>query len=167
MRWAITAALLAVLAHGCSAARPPAPPAATGETTAQLPSAAHLFDALQRRRSELAGIRTLARLRYTSPEGTENARNVLAVQRPDRIRFEILSMLGSMLVLTSDGGSFSAYVPRESTVYRGRASAGNLAPYLPLDVSVEQIVDLVLATPPMLDGPPSAVDQEDGLVRLT
>jgi outer membrane lipoprotein-sorting protein len=160
---AIAAALAAVLIQGCFAARPPR----ADETTAELPSASSLLAALQRRRDALDGMRTLARLRYRSPDGTENARNVLAVERPDRIRFEVLSMLGSLLVLASEDGSFAAYVPRESTLYRGAASPGNLAPYLPIDVTVAQIVDLLLATPPLFDGRPSAVDREDGLVRLT
>lgn len=165
MRRAITAALFAVLIQACTAARPAAPPP-SGEAL-QLPAAESLLEALQRRRDALEGVRTLARLRYRSPDGTENARNVLAVQRPDRLRFEVISVLGSMLVLASADGRFAAYVPSESTLYGGTASPGNLAAYLPLGVSVERIVDLVLATPPLHAGAPAAVDREDGLARLT
>jgi hypothetical protein len=122
---------------------------------------------LDERREQLRGLRAVARLRYRSPTGTENARNALAVQRPDRLRIEVLSMLGSIFVLTSDDGMISAYVPRESTVYRGAASAANLAPYLPAGVSVPMIVDHLLATPSLGTGMPSTVAWDQGRIRLT
>lgn len=161
MRKAATAALAAVLMQGCFASKP-APAPAPG-----LPSVEQLLDALEQRRADLIGVRAMARLRYRSPERSDSARNVLAVERPDRIRFEVVSMLGALLVLTSDDGRFAAYVPSESTVYRGAASAQNLAAYLPIDVSVERIVDLLLATPQMAENLPAAVDWEEGLVRIT
>lgn len=160
---AVTAVLLAVVASGCFAARsvpPPLPP--TG-----LPSAERLLAGLEQRREQLQGLRSLARLRYRSPNGSENARNALAVQRPDRLRIEVLSVIGSMFVLASDRGSFSAWVPRESTVYRGTASPTNLAPYLPVGVTVPSIVDHILGTPPVDARQVSSVEWDHGMVRLT
>jgi len=159
---AITAALLAVLVQGCTAARP-TPPHAPRD----LPTAAQLLAGLDHRRAELHGVRAMSRLRYSSPNGTENARNALAVQRPDRLRIEVLSVLGSMFVLTSGDGVFSAYVPRESTVYRGTASPTNLAPYLPVGISVPVIVDHLLATPSLGAEVPSVVEWDEGRIRLT
>ncbi len=159
---AITAALVAVLLQGCFATRPSSvPPART------LPSAAQLLESMRSRRDQLRGLRTLARVRYRSPRGNESARNVLAVERPDRLRIEVVSILGSMLIMTSASGTFSAYVPRESTVYRGTASIENLSPYLPVDISVPGIIDHVLATPALSADGRVAVDWDAGLIRVS
>jgi outer membrane lipoprotein-sorting protein len=162
MRRAITAIAIAVLIPGCLAHRP-----APVMPPAQLPTARQLLDTVKRRRLRLTTLRTLAKLRYRSPSANESARNVLAVERPDRLRVEVLSVLGSVLVMTSDGGLLTAYLPREATVYRGTASAGNLARYLPGTVSVPAIIDHVLATPPLLERAQEAVDWDGNLIRLT
>ncbi len=159
---AFTAALFAVLAPGCFAARSVPPPVSQA-----LPSANQLLTSLEHRRDRLQGVRALARLRYRSPAGVESARNALAVQRPDRLRIEVLSVLGSMFVLTSDDGMFSAYVPSESKFYRGTASPANLAPYLPAGITVPVIVDHILATPPVHADGPAAVEWDQGMIRLT
>ncbi len=159
---AITATLIAVLVQGCFAARPTPVPLPSA-----LPSAAQIIDSMRHRRGKLNALRTLARVRYRSPNGTENARNVLAVERPDRLRLEVVSILGSLLVMTSDDGTFSVYLPRQSTVYRGAASAANLSAYLPVTLSIPAIIDHILATPRLSDRGPAAVDWDGELVRLT
>ncbi len=159
---AVAAALAAVLVQGCFATHP----APTG-LPATLPTAEQIVDAMRARRQQLTALRTLARVRYESPAGTENARNVLAVERPDRFRFEVVSLLGSLLVMTSDGGRFTAYLPRESTVYRGAASAENLDAYLPIAVSIPTIIDHILATPQLLEGGRAVVTWDEGLICLT
>lgn len=161
MRAAVTAALLAVVIGGCAAVRP-LPSAEPG----QLPSASHLVAVLEGRRASLQGVRALARLRYRSPSRTESARHALAVQRPDRLRFEVLSVIGSMFLLASEQGSFTAWVPSESTVYRGTASPENLAPYLPVGLTVTAIVDHILATPPVNSRTPATVEWDHGRIRL-
>lgn len=159
---AIAAIAIAVLIQGCTATRPSAPP-----PPAQLPTARQLLDTVEQRRLHLTALRTLAKLRYRSPNANESARNVLAIERPDRLRVEVLSVLGSILVMTSDGGLLTAYLPREATVYRGAASASNLARYLPGGVSVPAIIDHVLATPPLLERAHEVVDWDGNLIRLT
>lgn len=162
MRSVVTAALLAVFVAGCASVRPQPSP-----EVAALPTSQQLLKALEGRRSQLRGLRSIARLRYRSPGTSESARHALAVERPDRLRFEVLSVLGSMFVLASDRGSFTAWVPSESTVYRGAATPANLAPYLPAGVTVPAIVDHILATPPVDLSAPSSVVWDHGLIRLT
>ncbi len=161
MRRAFSAVLAAVLLQACTATQPPSPGAQ------RLPDASELLAAVAERRQRVHGLRALAKLRYSSPAGSERARHVIAVQRPDRARIEIYSLFGTHFVLASSAGRFAAYLPSESTLYRGAASRENLSAYLPIAWSVAEIVDHVLATPPLRDGVRSTVEPDGGLVRLT
>jgi len=154
--------ILAALLPGCSASRTQvAPPIPT-----TLPSAAQLFESLAQRRSHLRGLRTVARLRYRSTDGVESARHVLAIQRPDQIRIEVLALMGTIFAMTASGGQLSAYVPSESTFYRGDANAANLARYLPIEISVSTVVDHALSTPPLYAGELSSVERDRNRIQL-
>jgi hypothetical protein len=91
---------------------------------------------------------------------------MLAVERPDRLRLEVLSPFGAVFVLATGGGRLSAYVPDERAVYRGAASAENLARYTQVDLPVSTAVDLILGTPPLDEGMGGVVSLNEGLVEL-
>jgi len=154
--------ILAAILQSCSASRrevaPPQPVA--------LPSAARLFQALAQRRNHLRGLRTIARLRYRSADGVESARHVLAIQRPDRIRIEVLTLMGTVFAMTASEGQLSAYVPSESAFYHGAANPTNLARYLPIEISVASVVDHALSTPPVYTGGPSSVVRDQDRIQL-
>jgi hypothetical protein len=149
-RGAVGCAVLfgALLVDGCAASRPPSVHRPPGP----LPSVAQLDAALAARRSALQGLRALARLRYTDGPDTTSARQAVVVARPDRVRVEVLSMLGTAFLLVADHGQLTAYVRDEHTVYRGTASPRNLARYARIGLPIEALVDLLLATPPAGDG---------------
>jgi hypothetical protein len=149
-------AVLCALAGGCAAVQPPAPPA----LAPPLPDAATLAQAIERQRLARTSLRALARVKYSGPEETGRARQVVLVERPARLRFEVLSAFGSVFVLTADNGTLAAYVPKESTVYRGRASRRNLERYARVDLSVPDAVELLLGTPPARDGRNAVVSFE-------
>jgi len=140
--------LVATLLDGCAAWRPPSP----HRPPDPLPSVAQLDAALAQRRSALQGLRALARLRYTDGTDSTSARQALVIARPDRVRVEVLSMLGAVFLLVADHGQLSAYVRDEHTVYRGAASPRNLARYARIGLPIEALVDLLLATPVAGDG---------------
>jgi len=140
--------LAAASLYGCAASRPPSPQ----RPPATLPSVAELDAALATRRSALQGLRAVARLRYTDGADTASARQAVVVERPDRVRVEVLSMLGAVFLLVTDHGQLTAYVRDEHTVYRGAASPQNLARYARIGVPIDALVDLLLATPAAGDG---------------
>ena len=142
--------LAAAVLHGCAVSRPPSPHPAP----ATLPSGVELDAALAARRYAVQGLRALARLRYTDGADTASARQAVVVERPDRVRVEVLSMLGAVFLLVTDHGQLTAYVRDEHTVYRGAASPQNLARYARIGVPIDALVDLLLATPSA--GPPPA-----------
>jgi len=160
-RTAIAVLVTAVALAGC-AVRPTPPPIA-GPTT--LPSAAALSAALEARRAALRGLRAWARLSYESPEQSRKAKQLLVVERPDRLRLEVFSPFGAVFVLTTAGGRLAAWDRGEAVVYRGTASAENLDRYAQVNLPVPTAVDLLLATPP-LDGSGGVVSADGAAVKL-
>lgn len=76
------------------------------------------------------------------------------MRRPDRLRMEALSLLGTVLVLTVDGDEVVGFHPREGTFYRGRASKKNLARYIQIPLELRDLTSLLMGVPPvMIEGP--------------
>jgi len=147
-RAAIAGLVTAVALSGCVAR--PAPPPAT-LAVGPLPTVATLTAALDARRARLRGLRAWARLSYEAPEESRRARQLLIVERPDRLRLELLSPFGAVFVLAAADGELAAWDRGAATVYRGAASAENLDRYAQVDLPVAVAVDLLLATPPLPD----------------
>jgi outer membrane lipoprotein-sorting protein len=153
----------AVLLAGCASRPAPRPGAAPIGT---LPSAQRVLDGLAQRRAAVRGLRALARLSYVSPDESRRAKQLVIVERPDRLRFEVLSPFGAVFVLTAGGGVLAAWAREESTVYRGAASAENLQRYAQVDLPIAIAVDLLLGTPPLRGDVDSVVSDDDGAVEL-
>jgi outer membrane biogenesis lipoprotein LolB len=161
-----TIAVLAtvVMLAGCTP-RSPAPSAPAGAATG-LPTAQQIFAALAHRREAIRSLRALARLSYASPEESRKAKQLVVAERPDRLRFEILSPFGTVFVLTAADGSLAAWVRSESTVYRGTASPENLQRYVQVDLPVTTAVDILLATPPLHSDVESVVSNDGAAIEL-
>jgi hypothetical protein len=112
-----------------------------------LPSAADLEAQLAVRRAAVHSLRALAHLRYREPEESGTSRQAIIVARPDRLRVEVLSVLGAVFVVTTNQGAITAYARQEDTVYRGAASPANLERYARVGLPVGDLIDIVLATP--------------------
>ena len=123
---------------------------------------------LRQRRDALQSLRGLARLRYRDPHESGSARQAIVVQRPDHVRVEVLALFGTAFLLVADGNAISAYVPDERTLYRGPATPENLWRYTRLWLPIEDLVDIVLATPRMAADAATTVslDATDGKVSL-
>lgn len=154
----------AIWLSGCSVSRPPT----LHPSPATLPDAAELCTVLQQRRDKLHGLRALVRLRYRDPEESHSSRQALIVERPSRVRVEVLSLLGTAFLLTADDSQLVAYSPSERTVYRGTASPENLWRYTRLWMPVADLVDIVLATPAVTTANAGTVsfEPQSGEVRL-
>ena len=165
--WRANRALLVamVLCVACAARRPAVPPSAPPV----LPSAAALEAALANRRQGLRTLRALARVRYRDADGSNSSRQAVIAARPDRLRIEVLSVFGSPFVLAVNDGALVAYARQENTVYRGHASAENLWRYVRLGLPIDELIDIVLATPRLRAARQAEVAFDVGLgaVRLT
>lgn len=155
---------LGLLLAGCAAQRRVAPPSAPPT----LPSPTELRAALAARRQDVRSLRALAHLRYHDPQESSASREAIVVARPDRLRVEVLSLFGSMFVLTADDGMMTAYARRENTVYRGHTTPENLWRYARLGLPVNELVDIVLGTPELHSAaaPQVSFDEAAHAVRL-
>jgi outer membrane lipoprotein-sorting protein len=162
------AALTAVTLAGCALREPPKPAPVTGLPAEASVLTRRIADSLRERRIRFRTLRSRAQLTYRAPgQSVQHAKHVIIAQRPDRLRFEVYSLLGSLFVLTARAGALTAYLPRESTVYRGAASRANLARYTHVDLSVSSAIDLLLGTPPLSGEGVTDVSADGGLLRYT
>jgi len=108
-----------------------------------------------------------ARVTLEGPSGG-GGEQFLAAERPGRLRVEVRDFFGNVVGLAAvDGGVLALYDARAQVLYRGAATAGNLARLLPLRAEPGALVDLLCATAPLLDGAPVAAEPGDGRVFLT
>ncbi len=75
---------------------------------------------------------------------------MILVEAPDRIRIDVMSPFGPTHTMASNGSTLALHYRAEALVYRGAASAGNIARFtgVPLDIGV--LASLVSALPPDL-----------------
>ena len=125
---------------------------------------------LAHRRAAVASVRGFARISYESAGKTVGSRHAVVVEQPARLRLEVLGPLGAIAVIASDGRELALYVRRENSVYRGDATADSIAAYAAVPMSVEDIVTVLLGSPPErtpTGTPTVAVDTDKALLVLT
>jgi len=130
--------------------------------------ATELQATLNQRRETLRSLRSEASIAVMSPERSAKATQLLIVERPDRLRVEVLSPPGVVFALASANGDLAAWVRDENRVYRGAATPGNLARYAGIDLQITDAVDILLGGPPRRTVREASVDAEPetGRVRL-
>ena len=125
-----------------------------------------LLKQLQTRRAAVTSLRARAKLR----SGIEGlwTRQALIVDRPDRIRVDVLTPMGLALALGTDNARLWAYQPSERVRYEGGATPQNLRRLLGAPLALADVVDILLGLPPLrvAKGPPSVVMTPEGH-RLT
>jgi hypothetical protein len=145
------AVFAALLASGC---HPRVPPPDLSLDPARL------LAQVEEARAPLQRVQGEARLRLRSPQGDATVRQFAAAERPDRVHLEELDFFGNpAAVLVTAAGRFWFYDAREKVLYRGAATPANLSRLVPLPISAEDLVSILLGTPPLLQGgePVSAV----------
>ncbi len=109
-----------------------------------------------------------AHLDVQSARGSGGIRQFAAAERPDRVHLEELDFFGNpAAVLVTSGGRFWLYDSRSRTLYRGAATPANLSRLVPVPISAEELVSVLLGSAPLLAGgvPASAVP-DHARVRL-
>lgn len=160
------AGLVSALLLGCAASRPPRPvPLAASDVR---PLA--LLESLARVGQERRSLRGVARLGIEGPAGEGRAKQVLLVERPARLRVEILGLLDQRIaVLTTDGTEYRLFRAEDRSLTGGPVHAALLWEVAGLAVTPEQAVRLLLGAPALpVDARLVAGTQlADGRVELT
>jgi len=134
-----------------------------------LPPAERLLETLEQRRASVVSLRGFAHIAYESGEERLGGRHAVLVRQPDHFRLEVLSPLGALAVVASDGRELAVYVRSERRIYRGSATAESVAAYTGVPVAVEDVVAVLVGAPPYrppVGAATVARDEGAALIRL-
>ena len=100
---------------------------------------------LARSRSALRGS---ARVLLEGPDFKLNRPQRILVERPARIRFEVIGLFDQLVaVLATDGRRFDFYDVSDGSISRGRVTPTLLWDLAKIDLDVHEVVGILLATP--------------------
>lgn len=129
---------------GCQSAG--TPPPASGKRVVE---ENELLLMLRSRENSLNSLQGIAELKLSTPSGLYRGKELLSLEPPDRFRVESMNFLGlADLVLCSDGQKMDLYLPSERRVIRWRPPPENLWQISGADVSLAQIIRILMGQPP-------------------
>jgi len=145
LAWAAAALCL----WGCRSLPPPAPPVA-------VTSAAELISRLQAGKPQVQSFEAKGRLTLISPNRNYSGTSLIKGRLPQTVRADVLDFLGrSLLYFYSNGQEVQVLSPKEGKLYRGEATPGNLAAFIPPAVTLSQMLRLLTGDLPLSAGQPS------------
>jgi hypothetical protein len=127
--------------------------------------AAH--DSMRARVHELSA--TARADRRGGPEGRLRGRITLVVQRPDHVRFEVMTQLGPVATLTSDGTRFALADQRDGRFLTGPSCPENIERLTGLRLDARDATSVLLGSAPRIDAVRQeiVVDRETGHYVVT
>lgn len=134
------------------------------------PSAAELLRDVDDLQGLVSQVKGEARVQVQSSQGGGEVGAFIAARAPGDVHLELLDFFGSPVqVLASDGRSFGLYQRDKGTYLHGPVTASAISRVLPVDVSGEDLVAILLGRTPRLAGAvgPVEVDTEAEAYRLT
>jgi len=98
------------------------------------------------------GIKGIAKIRVESPDKKFSVKEVVIAKRPQYLRLETLSPLGHpAFFVVTDGRELFLFSPSENKFYHGIASPKNMSLLLPLSLSLEETISIMLGKVPLID----------------
>jgi outer membrane lipoprotein-sorting protein len=159
-RACLTASLLLSLAvAGCKSA--PACPAQMRT------DAGKALDDHSKRQAGWQAIRAEARVTQWARNGRIRGTVLMFLERPNRVRFDVMTQVGPAAVLTSDGESFQLSDLREGTFLQGPTCSENIARLLGISVDAENVLRLLTGDTPVIDARTQSMECRDGRYVLT
>jgi hypothetical protein len=142
------------LAFGLIACATVTPPLPVAEGPVRGWEAAELIESLMQRQQQFRSIRTLARVDYAGPEGKRGFQEAVLVERPDRLRLETLSFIGTIYIVTVSEREIVGHDTREGLWVRGEGSKENLFRLTKIPLEIDEVTTLLLGLPPVPPGAP-------------
>lgn len=120
-------------------------------------------------RERVRSLRAEARVDQRGAQGRVRGTVLMFVQRPDKVRFDVMTQFGPAAILTSDGAQFAFDDQREGRFITGPTCPANIARLLNVPLSVEQTTLLLLGGTPLIAHDRAALTwvDEPGLYRIT
>lgn len=119
-------------------------------------------------RSRVLTLRAEARADQRGADGRVRGTILMFVERPDRVRFDVMTQFGPAAALTSDGHVFAMADFRERRFITGRACASNIARLLGMPLTSAEVGQLLLGGTPRIESVREtiAVDEDDGRYHI-
>lgn len=92
---------------------------------------------------------------------------LMFLQRPGRVRFDVMTQLGPAAVLTSDGESFQLTDLRQGVFMHGPTCPENIARLLGIPVEAENVLRLLTGDTPFIESTEQSMECRDGLYVVT
>ena len=154
----IAAAALAALA-ACGPPRAPPPDLSLDP--------AELLAQVKGAQGRVRSVRGEARVRVDGEGMKGSVRELVAAEKPDRLRVDTLDFFGNPVAqLATSGGRFTLYDARAKVVYRGAATPANLSRLVPLPLPADALVTILCGSAPLVDGRPERAEPGQGIVVL-
>lgn len=150
MKKAHLAWLIMVLCFwGCRSLPPPAAPVS-------VTSADELVSRLQAGKPQVQSFEAKGRLTFLSPQRNYSGTTLIKGRLPQTIRADVLDFLGrSLLYFYSNGQEVQVLSPKEGKLFRGAATPGNLAAFIPPAMTLPQALRLMVGDLPLSPGQPA------------
>jgi outer membrane lipoprotein-sorting protein len=117
--------------------------------------------------SRVERVRGTARVRVESPGLNGTITELVAAEKPARLRLETLDFFGNpAALLVADGERFGFYDARSRTWYRGDATPENVSRFLPVALPPGELVTVLCGSAPILPGKAIEATPKDGRVYL-
>lgn len=133
------------------------------------PRAAALLAGVAAEAAQRTALRATARVSLSGQRGASFARQLLLLERPTRMRVEVVGLLGQRVaVLATDGDRYELYRAETAGVERGEMHPAILWEVAGLPLTPDLAVALLLGAPQALDSRGAqALALSDGSLRLT
>ncbi len=152
--WLIAVIALAVVVGSCKSA--PACPVQT-RTDPQ-----ETLDEHAGRQQGWRSLKAEARVTQWADRGRIRGTVLMFLERPGRVRFDVMTQLGPAAVLTSDGESFQLSDLRENVFMQGPTCPQNIARLLGIEVDAQNVLRLLTGDTPMIEASEQRMECRDG-----
>ncbi len=112
-------------------------------------------------------IKAEARVTQWGRNGRIRGTVLLFLERPNRVRFDVMTQLGPAAVLTSDGENFQLSDLREGVFLHGPTCPENIARLLGISVDAENVLRLLTGDTPMIEAIEQSMECRDGRYVVT
>lgn len=102
--------------------------------------------------ARISSVQGMARIEVEAPMTSINGAQVVIVEKPDRLRAEMLSPFGMpLLSLTAAAGQLGVLLTAQNLYYTGAATPENLEQFVHIPLNLPDLVSLLLYQPPVIE----------------
>lgn len=107
-------------------------------------------------------LRVEARVEQWGKKGRIRGTVWMLLERPDRVRFDVMTQLGPVSILTSDGERFQLLDLRESRFIEGPTCASNIAGLIGISLEAEDVLKLLIGEVPRISADSESMECRGG-----